>query len=350
MQAVNRFEFDLLSILQSVLGRVPVEQVLPKWKQPQAKPRGLHQQTVRLIEQMLAKGIVGRIARDDGWCRRRFLRDGEPVDGSLWQRTSPDQLGLTFSPQSIDLLLWLTSSSGSEGIPAWKPNPFVSKQDVTDGDRLIQYWIAKAAAETSLLTKWYRHEPFISNELISIALPDRFAEVDSTPALDFERWILNETSWLLEVLQNDFERWLVRAWNVKNRLIDADRVLAMSRIEDGVLQHYLRAADACMRPDLCRFVLMAARHVLHESLSVRDWLQSVNLNHLKAADRMEFYRAAATLPRAVNQMAQWHRNSATVHFLDDDYQASQLLKSIWESMDGDRLNQQAERMLAELEF
>ena len=54
------------------------------------------------------------LARAGGWRRERQLRSGQRVEGRLWERTPPGELGLTFSRQSLELLMWFTAENPTD--------------------------------------------------------------------------------------------------------------------------------------------------------------------------------------------------------------------------------------------
>src|SRR6516162_9898000 len=101
MEYVSRFEADLLSLLYFFLRREPAEGVRGHIERGSTPPACLGRGSIRLAEDALRKGVVQLLAERGGWRRERFLRDGRPVEGRLWERTVPTDLGLTFSPQTL---------------------------------------------------------------------------------------------------------------------------------------------------------------------------------------------------------------------------------------------------------
>ena len=67
-------------------------------------------------------------------------------------------------------------------------------------------------------------------------------------------------------------------------------------------------------------------------------------------ERVAVYLSGGAILRAVRELSRWHHETSTVHFFDEGYSESQFLKSMWETLHGNQLNEQAERMLDELEF
>src|SRR5688500_5233010 len=89
--AVSKFEYNLLRILRFLLGHTPAEQAAPlvyaKFSPP---PPCLSRTCVRLVQDMLSKGLVIHLVRAGGWRRERFLKENQPVEGRVWERVPLD--------------------------------------------------------------------------------------------------------------------------------------------------------------------------------------------------------------------------------------------------------------------
>src|SRR5262249_34921919 len=109
MQSVSRFEANLLKLLYFFLGREPAEGALPPVEKPLPEPDCLNRPAVRLVQDALAKGCVALAARRGGWRRERHLRGDGVVEGRLWERTPPRELGLRFTRHSLAFLVWVTA-------------------------------------------------------------------------------------------------------------------------------------------------------------------------------------------------------------------------------------------------
>lgn len=347
MRAVNRFEFNLLRISQCVVGHTPAEHVLPMLMRPQRRPPCLHRDAVALIQQILGTGIVTRLTQQGAWMRRRHLREGEVAEGSLWQRTPPDQLGLNFTAASLEMLIWITEADASDQMPIWVSEHADSGNEWTVGDRLLQYLVAAALVETPLMSSWYPREPFCSNPLIALAFPDQFASAKASPLIDIEPWMFGGGAWLIEAMQDEFAAWLVRSVRVKSRILDVDEMERIGICEDLSLGGFVQAARKHNRPDLCRFLLRAAGDVLTESSSLRKWMPSLETGNVRLEQRIETLQSGAALLRAVQELARWHRQCQSVGYFDEGYAESQLLKAMWDDAGGDPLAKQANRMIAE---
>ena len=56
------------------------------------RPKCLSADAVHLVLDSLSKGCVLYLVRAGGWKRDRFLRDGEPKFGRLWERSPVEKL------------------------------------------------------------------------------------------------------------------------------------------------------------------------------------------------------------------------------------------------------------------
>src|SRR5436309_2743163 len=94
---VSRFEANLLRILRFFVKQVPAEQAMPLVGDRFDPPKCLSAAAVELVQDSLAKGCVLYLVRAGAWKRDRFLRNGEPKFGRLWDRSPVEGLALEFS-------------------------------------------------------------------------------------------------------------------------------------------------------------------------------------------------------------------------------------------------------------
>src|SRR5262249_21694665 len=134
-RAVSRFEADLLHLLYFFLRRLPREQGVPLLMARCERPRCLSRAAVELVQDALAKGCTVLLARAGGWRRERHLRQDRTVEGRLWERTPPGELGLSFSGHSLDFLMWATAAKVTDSKQAWQP----PEEGWTTGDLLLLY-------------------------------------------------------------------------------------------------------------------------------------------------------------------------------------------------------------------
>src|SRR5947209_19690073 len=121
MKSVSRFEHNLLRLLHFFLRQAPVQQALPLLEAKLTRPPCLHRNAIELVKDALGKGCVLLLTKLGGWRRERHLRGEEVREGRLWQRTPPQQLGLTFTGATLDFLLWITAGKQTQEEKAWQP-------------------------------------------------------------------------------------------------------------------------------------------------------------------------------------------------------------------------------------
>ncbi|HLW63978.1 MAG TPA: hypothetical protein VKS79_01585, partial [Gemmataceae bacterium] len=106
---VSRFEASLLRLLRSCLRYGPGDASPPTPAGKITAPKCLSPNCVHLVRDSLSKGCVLYLAKAGGWRRERHLQKGQPATGRLWERTAPEELGLSFTVQSLHFLVWLTA-------------------------------------------------------------------------------------------------------------------------------------------------------------------------------------------------------------------------------------------------
>src|SRR5690349_20390292 len=105
MQTVSRFEASLITLLHYFLRHVPPERATGLLEHRCTPPPCLSKAAIHLVQDALRKGPPLLLARDGGWRRERHLRGERVVEGRLWERTPPADLGLTFSPNVLAFLI-----------------------------------------------------------------------------------------------------------------------------------------------------------------------------------------------------------------------------------------------------
>ena len=167
MRSVSRFETSLLSIVEGLLGRVPLAQALPLMLRPHPRPKCLSRGAVELVQGYLSKGVVSLLARSS-WQGERFLRSGEVSEGRLWERTAPEKLALRYSANSLDFLIWLTAMDPLVSKDAWEPRQGVA---LTLGDRLVLLLAYQAVRNADFSGARFRCEPWISDGVCTFNQP-----------------------------------------------------------------------------------------------------------------------------------------------------------------------------------
>ncbi len=345
MKTVSPFEANLLRILHCFLQRAPVEQVLPLIRSTRGRPPCLSRAAVELVQDALRKGCLWILARSGGWRRERHLRGEQISEGRLWERTPPEQLGLTFSRQTLAFLLWITAGPPGDERSSWRPPP----EEWTLGDRLLVYFAYQALRKTSVASFLRAQPPFASQELCRLAFPDDFAGCPAPVGTDFSPWSTSPGSCILEALQPELtERWL-QVERGKGQIGDGQHMRALGQAQEHVLTAFCEAVDRAGRRDLARFLLHVAVRLLHENPSADAWIGRLALRGLRLADRTETCRAALVLLRQLERFQQWEKQARTVGYFDAGYAASQLWKADWEHCQGDSLCGQAQAILRAVE-
>ena len=333
MRSVNRFEADLLNVLHAVLGTIPLEVALPAIARHRKRPSCLGRDAVDLVQDALAKGIVRRLAREGSWLPQRHLRGDLVASGRLWDRTPPEELGLTFSAETLAFFVTLTVDQLSDDPPPWSPD--VAR--LTIGDHVVLYFAYQALRTTRAAPTLRGLPQFARNGLCRLAFPDDFAEIHGDAQPDFSPWALAPGAFVLEALQPYLATRWVDVEGRKSRIADPDRMIALGREQQLVLDSVFEALSIAGRYDLARFLLSAFATLLRKIPDARTWVGSLQLADARMARRVEVHRAALVLLRSIDRLSEWERRARTVGYFDDGYAASQLWKSDWESYDGDRL-------------
>jgi hypothetical protein len=335
MKVVSRFEANLLRLLHFFLRRVPAEQALPLVAAGLKAPGCLGRPAVELVRDALAKGTALLLARAGGWRRQRHLRGEAVVAGRLWERTPPRELGLDFSGETLDFLMWVTAVDPKRPRDCvWKPE--LSK--LTPGDQAVLYFAYAALREENAHRdlELSSRPAFVRHGLCRLAFPEDFADGKADEPPDFTPWTAGRGSFMLEALQPELRaRWL-RVERGKEDLSDHGRMRALGRSQELVLGAYYKAVESAGRLDLARFLLAAAAEVLPEGASARTWVGGLQAPAgMRLADRAETYRAATAFLRSLDRMAAWTARARRTGYFDEGYAASQLWLADWERCDGD---------------
>jgi hypothetical protein len=161
----------------------------------------------------------------------------------------------------------------------------------------------------------------------------------NSAAGDFEPWMQSPGSAILEA----WTPRLVACWDQletsKQSIVDADELLAVSQSQQHVLTAFLRACEAHARRDLAQFLFSVLQHQLRRP--PEQWFAGVAYHHLRLEDRRTLWATALGLIAALDTLAAWNEQARRARYVDDDYDAAQFWKSLWETHAGDRLVEQA---------
>ncbi|HVK10800.1 MAG TPA: hypothetical protein VM597_18675 [Gemmataceae bacterium] len=347
-KSVSRFEANLLRILRFFLKQVPAEQALRHVHDRMERPKCLSADAVHLVQDSLSKGCVLYLVRAGAWKRDRFLRDGNPKFGRLWERSPIADLGLTFSKQALDFLVWVTAARPKEDRPVWR----VEDRNLTVGDRLLFFVAYEALRVDAEVTAALRLSPvFSENALVWLAHPNDFAS-DKTPGSpNFTPWLTGLGALVLEAMQPVLEhRWL-EIERTKGQIGDWAQLNQQGQVQGRVLEAFVTAVDTAGRRDLVRFLLSVMSRVLAgPDMAPTFWtggLQGTGPPRL--ADRVETQRNALAVLRQAGRLREWERAARRSGYMDEDYAASKFWLGEWERFGFGPIADRADRVLQQVE-
>src|SRR5947209_15890828 len=235
MKVVSRFEADLLHLLHFLLGRVPPDQGMPLVHAEKQPPPCLSRAAVELVQEGLAKGCMVVLAKRGGWRPERFLRDGRPVEGRLWERTAPAELGLSFSGESLRFLIWLTAAKPKDKKATWPP-----PGGLTLGDQLL-FFLAYEVLRDSSAGPALRTGAVAENAVCRLMYPEDFVGSSAPP--DFAPWTTGPGASMLEVLQDDLGERTVALERAKGGVADPRALRSLGEAQGQVFDAFLDAVE-----------------------------------------------------------------------------------------------------------
>ena len=338
LRTVSRFEANLLTILQHLLGHSAGDAVR-LINELRSRPPCLSANAVHLVRDRLAKGCIQFLVRGGGWRVERVLRNGTLATGRVWERTPIVERTLSFGKESLEFLMWLTSENPRKPNVPWRP---VSGNATAADELFFAIALATLESETEIVSTIVEKSPFAENGLARLACPAAFGAFD-LPVPDFSPWFEPPRAAILECLQHGLAvRWL-RSERGKGQTADWMRLGQQGRAEDAVLTAFLAAARRADRPDLARFILNASATAFGRSDRTPDyWIGGLEgAGPSRLAERLAIRRAAVAVPRTVGILAEWTRHYRGVGYFDDGYVAAQYWKEEWDAHGGDVLAERA---------
>ncbi len=345
MKSVSRFEANLLHLLYYFLQQAPVQQALPLLEAKIDRPRCLGRDAVELVKDALAKGCVLLLVRLGGWRRAHFLRNEKAAEGRLWERTKPKDLGLTFTRNTLDFLVWVTAKKPTEDKKGWQPQ----HATLTDGDLLLLYFAYEALRGNDMGAELIKRQPLSRHGLCWLAFPEDYARTAAGDAPDFGPWTSGLGACVLEALQPILaERWVQMEVD-KGKITAWQPMRDLGQAQEKALDAFLKAVDAAGRLDLSRFLLQAAHRLVTPSATAELWTGNLRQHAPRLADRADTYRGALAFLRQLPVLQQWERRARGVGYWDEGYAASQLWKADWERYQGDDVTQRAQAIIRQLD-
>lgn len=352
MKSVTLFESNLLKILYAILSDSPTTNVgqvayLIETEMPGRAPKKLTRSSIELIESALTKGCIKLLSKWGGWKRESFLRNGEAKPGKLWERSEPNQLGLRFSTITLDLLIWLTHAEIARHPLKWKPKRL---SQLTLGDQFFQFLLIRAFRRSAKFTRICGHPVMMQNGLICLAFPNCVAQCKPKGVPDLAPWLEGPGSTVLESLQSPLAEYWLEIEHSKRTIVSAKKMRSLGEFQTQILKALVTAANNVRRADLYRFLLPTMSKLFSTHTKANDWMELLETQNQRIADRTATQLAALALPRTANLLNQNHQKNLLVSYIDDDYPSSQLWKSDWERFDGNHIVKQAEHIMKEVAF
>jgi hypothetical protein len=325
----------LLRLLAYFLRREPPETARILIEDRCPAPPCLHRGAVELVKDTLAKGCVVRIARG-GWRRERFLRGERVIDGRLWQRTPPSELGLQFSAHTLDFLMWITAHRPDDRQSPWRPR----EEELTCGDRILLYFaqegLRQIAGGTERSLPW-TEPPFVHHGLCRLSFPEDFTTAPADALPNFAPWTSGVGACVLEAWQAELARRWIEMESGKERITEPGTMRRLGQSQERVLTAFLDAVEQAGRMDLARFLLQAAAVLLGPHAHAGMWTARLSMTGLRLADRAAVHQAAMSFLRMLERLHQWQRRARSIGYFDEGYNASQLWLADWERVQGDQL-------------
>jgi hypothetical protein len=249
------------------------------------------------------------------------IRNGKVVRGRGWERNPVTPL--EYSPFTIALLRWLVEMPLATAGVVDK----LGSKPATIGDQVAVYLALEVASETPAQLTIARASKALLAPLAWLGfahlLPGEPPEEDKA----WDALVTGTGAVVVETLQLE----LAKRWRTveltKRAMTDPEALIALGHAQDATLKRFMDACTRAGRRDLAGFVLDAMVPLLG-----RDVAPFPNdLDRTKPLGvRMAARNAAGALLRAMQTWCDWDKAHRGVRFLDDDYEASQLLLTRFE--------------------
>ncbi len=303
---------------------------------------------MRLAKDALARGCTVLLAQRGGWRSERHQRGERVVEGRLWERTPPEQLGLSFSRHTLEFLIWITAARPGDPKPAWAPDHAA----LTVGDLLLLFFAHQGLRETPDTLgapELRRRQPFDRHALCWLAYPEDWGDVPAPVSPDFAPWTTGVGAAVLEALQPALADRVLATESAKEQVRSPSVMRATGLAQERVLTAFLTALETTGRFDLARFLLRGGAILLGRHAEGAQWIGGLQTSGLRLADRASTYQAALAYLRQFERLQTWSRRSRTVGYFDDGYEAAKLYLADWELYQGDLLIERAHAILRQVD-
>jgi hypothetical protein len=325
---VARSEAELLDLAARIIS--PAQRSLAALReQPKRNARIMQigPTAMRLLQQVLARGVAAELLRRGGWETRRTLVGDQLERGRLWER-HPALPALHFTEASFRLLAWLRAEDVSE-----PKTTLEFGAPTSTADELLLYF---AAAEVVKAHGNLRQPAFLCSPLCQLAFPSHLAGAEPLPDIDFGPLVSGDGAIVLEALQSELARRLLEIEQSKREIIVLENMIRLGAAQTQAFAGLFRAIEAKepRRRDLAGFIAEAARDLLGKGPDRtcpdhRFWVEQLDMR-APLARRQAAFTASAAFLRTVGQLGRWLDEAGLVAHFDDDYASAQLLLSSWE--------------------
>ncbi|MFT3698911.1 MAG: hypothetical protein QM831_37535 [Kofleriaceae bacterium] len=244
------------------------------------------------------------------------IRAGKVVRGRGWERNKVAPL--EFTQYTIAFIRWLVemplATAGVVDKLASKPAGI--------GDQVVSYLALEVASETPAQLTIARASKVSLSPLCWLG----FAHIlPGEPPDEPEAWdalCTGPGAVVIEALQGE----LAKRWRTveleKRQMTDPDTLIKLGDAQDATLEYFMQACTRAQRRDLACWVIDAMVPLLGRQVAPfpNDLDRTKSLQQ-----RTNARKAAGSLLRGMSTWLEWDRMHRGVRFLDDDYEASQLL-------------------------
>jgi hypothetical protein len=336
-------ERDLL-----LFARALVSPDVEPWSTPRQSrklPSHIGPTAARLIGEALSHAWLALWRRGGSAPGASLDPGGESIRrGRVWQRHPPAPL--TFTGASIALLRWLVAMAPTS---SQDTRPTLPATPLSLGDEVVLYLALDAARDSWVQAALAAQPLAVGSALAWLGFAHAIPATARPPA--FAHLCTGAGAIVVEAITPELAaRW--RSIELVKRGVAAqsgwypsiDNLLALGNTQAAALTAFMDACDAAHRRDLALFVVDAIAPLLARDLApIPPPLDPTAPLSARGAART----AAGTLVRALVRWRTWDAEHRAIRFVDDGYQAAQLLLARYEvigTAGGDR----ADAWLAEL--
>jgi len=241
--------------------------------------------------------------------------------GRLWERYEPTDL--KFSAQSLQFLRWLVTTPFSAPASTLKG---LGAAKLELGDQLLVYFALDAARATPAL-RVIANQPFVHNAPLAWLGFAQYMAGGNVPA--FDSLTIGAGPIVVEALTDEVARRWQAGEISKRSMTDPTELITFGAAQDAVLDGFLDACDRRNRRDLAGFVLDAVQPLLDRNIMPSPGqLDPAAPLSVRASART----SAGSLLRALVRWSDWDQQHRGVRFIDDNYQAVQVLLGRFEKI------------------